>query len=118
MFRAVYSSAAAFTTAPGVDGKQVKSDIFQIRRGVVQGDITSPLYFILALDYLFHLHDNVAGKGVTFGDIMIHTLRYADDAALADEDNPAGIIHATARVNDIAQGSRKDADISLSRKPR
>ena len=97
MFRAVYSSAAAFTTAPGVDGKQVKSEIFQVRRGVVQGDITSPLYFILALDYLFHLHDNVTGKGVTFGDILIHTLGYADDAALADDDNPAGRVAAARK---------------------
>ena len=43
MFRAVYASASAFTTVPAPDGKKIRSDVFKIRRGVVQGDITSPL---------------------------------------------------------------------------
>ena len=50
MFRAVYSAASAFTTVTSPDGGMVKSNSFQIRRGVVQGDVTSPLYFIMALD--------------------------------------------------------------------
>ena len=38
MFRAVYAAASAHTTVPAPDGKTVKSEIFPIRRGVVQGD--------------------------------------------------------------------------------
>ena len=49
MFKAVYSAAAAFTTVKDAGGKRCKSAVFEIRRGVVQGDITSPLYFILVL---------------------------------------------------------------------
>ena len=53
MFRAVYNkSASAYTTVATADNKKVKSDIFPINRGVVQGDITSPLYFILALELI------------------------------------------------------------------
>ena len=57
MFRAVYNSASAFTTASDTDGKAtIRSDVFKIRRGVVQGDITSPLYFILALPKTKAMH--------------------------------------------------------------
>ena len=49
LFRTVYSSVTADTTVAGADVKFIKSDVFPIRRGVLQGDITSPVYFILAL---------------------------------------------------------------------
>ena len=45
MFRAVYSVASAQTEVSGPDGATVMSDAFPVRRGVVQGDITSPLYW-------------------------------------------------------------------------
>ena len=45
MFRAVYRSVSAYTTAKGVgvDGKFAKSVTFPILRGVLQGDLTSLL---------------------------------------------------------------------------
>ena len=52
IFRSIYRAATARTEVEGIDGKKVLSDTFPIRRGVVQGDITSPLYFILALEQL------------------------------------------------------------------
>ena len=113
MFRAVYRSASAFTAVADADGKSVKSDVFAIRRGVVQGDITSPLYFILALDLILRRYDDVAGKGVAFGDILLHTLGYADDVALIDYGHPAGIEMASNRVTAIAAGSKKDADMTI-----
>ena len=88
MFRAVYSSSSAFTTVPAPDGKKVKSDVFCIRRGVVQGDITSPLYFILALELILRRHDAVEGKGVSLADTVLHSLGYADDIALIDRGDP------------------------------
>jgi hypothetical protein len=57
IFRAIYSVANARTAVQGVDGKTVLSDSFAISRGVVQGDITSPIYFILALELILELHD-------------------------------------------------------------
>ena len=52
IFRAIYNAASARTEVADVDGKTVLSEAFPIRRGVVQGDITSPLYFILALELI------------------------------------------------------------------
>ena len=47
MFRAIYNSASAFTTVKGGDNVNVKSDTFDIKRGVLQGDILSPLSSVL-----------------------------------------------------------------------
>ena len=50
IFRSIYSKATAKTKVKGVDGKIVYSETFPVRRGVIQGDITSPWYFILVLE--------------------------------------------------------------------
>ena len=103
MYRAIYQAASAYTTVPTANGKQVKSASFTIRRGVVQGDITSPLYFILALELILHIHhDNFPGKGVPLGDVILHTLGYADDAALIDFGTNAGIDMASKRDTQIS----------------
>ena len=52
MFRAVYKAAVAFTTVAGTDGKQIRSETFDISRGVVQGDVMSRLFFIMALELI------------------------------------------------------------------
>ena len=88
----------------------VMSESFQINRGVIQGDITSPLYFILALELILKTHDQNAERGVEFGGEKVHTLGYADDAALLDD----SINTATARATSISQGSRDDADMLIS----
>ena len=76
MYISVYVAASAYTTVATADGKQVKSNTFAINRGVVQGDITSPLYFILALELILRRHDMFSDKGVSLGEVMIHTLGY------------------------------------------
>ena len=76
MFRAVYSAATAYATAPTRDGKKINSPTFEINRGVLQGDITSPIYFILALELILRLHDKNP-EGVSLLDTIISTLGYA-----------------------------------------
>ena len=110
LFRAVYGSAAAVTKVKDVDGTYVFSDRFDVRRGVVQGDITSPFYFILAREAVLRRHDTTPGKGIDFGGTRLHTLGYADDAALLD----TGVSTATARVNAISRGSRASADMNIN----
>ena len=112
MFRAVYAAATSYTIVPvpAPDGKSVKSDVFHIKRGVVQGDITSPLYLILVLQLIIGRHDTLAVKGVSFANTILHTLGYADDIALIDNGHNDSIHLATERVTSIAQGSKKDTD--------
>ena len=57
MFRAMYAAASAATKVLGTDNKHVLSPKFPINRGVVQRDIVSPLYFILALELILRNHD-------------------------------------------------------------
>ena len=113
MTRVIYLSACAFTTVPDADGKRVKTEEFQIRRGVLQGDIMSPLFFILALELILREHDDVQGKGVPLGTARLHTLGYADDLSLVDEGNEDGNAKATVRVSSIAKGSRSRADMEV-----
>ena len=110
LFRAIYQAASAVTKVQGVDGKVVYSTPFPIRRGVVQGDITSPLYFIIALEAILRKHDRHQHKGVSFGGTTVATLGYADDAALLDKDPKV----ASERVTAISHGSEVDADMKIS----
>ena len=110
IFRSIYSVVNARTAISDVDGETVFSDAFPIRRGVVQGDITSPIYFILVLELILELHDKHPQKGINLGSTRVHTLGYADDAALLDYD----IAISTARVTAIAQGSWLDADMQIN----
>ena len=64
IFRSIYGSASARTKVRDTDGKHVLSEAFPVRRGVVQGDITSPIYFIIALEAILRRYDNSPHKGV------------------------------------------------------
>ena len=110
MFRAIYAAATARTEVEGVDGKHELSEAFAVNRGVVQGDITSPWYFILALELILRTHDLQPNKGITSCGTTIHSLGYADDVALID----ANAETASKRVTDIAKGSKKDADMCIN----
>ena len=81
-----------------------------MRRGVIQGDITSPMYFIIALESILRKYDNIPGKGVPFGGRTLHTLGYADDAALIDGTSAM----ASKRVSSIAAGSKAAADMEIN----
>ena len=98
------------TKVSSTDGQEVLSEPFPVNRGVVQGDILSPLYFILTLEMILRRHDNIAGKDVEYGGQRLTTLGYADDAALLDCDKEV----AAARVTSIAKGSREDADMLIN----
>ena len=113
MFRAIYANASAFTKIQDANGKKAKSEVFHIRRGVLQGDITSPLFFVMALEFILRTHDNREDKGVSLAGTMIHTLGYADDAALVDLGDEAGINRATERLSCIGTGSLEDADMEI-----
>ena len=84
IFRAIYAAATGVARVSGTQGKSVFSEPFDIARGVVQGDIISPILFILALDQLIKAHD-VLGTGVKCNSgLVVRVLGYADDAALLE----------------------------------
>ena len=115
MYRAIYKAAAAYTEVTDADNKKARCDNFNIDRGVLQGDITSPLFFIMALELIMRCHDAARpDKGVSMADTIIHVLGYADDAVILEDGTQKGVQAITNRVNSISKGSKEDADMLLN----
>ena len=109
IFRAIYAVATGIAKVKGTNGTIIYSQSFNIGRGVVQGDIVSPVFFILALDQLFQEYDTY-GKGVRCGEILtIKTLGYADGAALIENT----VEEMTARFTKLADKSLSEADVMV-----
>ena len=90
LLRAIYSAAQGAVQIRDETGSIKLSQAFEVRRGVVQGDIISPILFILALDQMVQEADT-EGQGVTVGEIKeLRVLGYADDAAMASFSVEAG----------------------------
>ena len=81
--------------------------------GVLQGDIFSPVAFIMGLMRTFAVHD-LPNSGVEVGPlpylVRVSSLEYADDAGLLDDSAE----QASQRLSAIASGSRNDAAMEIS----
>ena len=110
MVRAIYRAASGVAKVSGTHGKFIFSEPFDISRGVVQGDIISPILFILALDQLVRTHD-VHGTGVKCGEeLVVRVLGYADDASLLEPK----VQDMSERLTSLADGAEADADMKVS----
>ena len=104
LLRAIYQAAQGAVQIQDETGKVRLSQTFTVRRGVVQGDIISPILFILALDQVVQEADT-GGQGVSVGEIKeLRVLGYADDAAMA-----------SITVDEMTQRLTKFADAALAR---
>ena len=115
LFRAIYAAAEGTARVQGLDGKHIYSEEFKIRRGVIQGDIISPIFFILALEQVFRICDENP-RSVQVGNyLQIGVLGYADDAALAAGSTATKTSMATMseRISAVSSGSRNEADMHL-----
>ena len=112
MFRAIYAAASGIARVRGLNGQTIYSESFKVRRGVIQGDIISPIFFILAMEQIFRLHDK-DGDGITLGNhLHIGVLGYADDAVLASELTSK----MSTRTTSVTRGSEADADMTINKK--
>ena len=111
--QAIFKSATGCVRVMNPDGSVDHSEPFDISRGVLQGDIFSPVAFIAGLMRIFAVHDT-PNAGVTVGrpphQVTISSLEYADDAGLIDSNAE----QATARISTISEGSRTDATMDIS----
>ena len=93
----------------GADGTRLISREFDIGRGVLQGDLISPLYFIIALAFVFKESDP-RGSANILG-LLIDALfyMYADDAALLTSTAE----EATERMDAVCKALREMADMEI-----
>ena len=110
LFRAIYTAAEGAARIRGTDGKFTFSKTFDVNRGVIQGDIISPIFFIIALDQLVQNYD-LGGSGVAVGHIHeIRMLGYADDAAMCDET----VENLTVRLTKFADAAQAESDMKVN----
>ena len=108
VFRAIYQKAAAVVRVRTSGGEEALSHRFGVWRGVLQGDVLSPLCFVLALRRVMILHD--IPSGISLGSWLIDALEYADDQALLNTD----VQQASARASSLQAGAFASADMSVS----
>ena len=109
LFRTIYAAAQGTARIQGEDGTISMSKFFEVRRGVIQGDVMSPVLFILDLDQLIQTVDT-EGQGVSVGKIKeLRVLGYADDAAMISPE----VEQMTRRLTKFGDESKALADMEL-----
>ena len=87
------------------------SSAFPVRRGVVQGDVFSPVCFILALEGICRCMEVTGEDGVSLGmGELVRKLEYADDAALPTN----SVQEASRTVTELARVAREQADMEVN----
>ena len=94
LVRAIYDSAKVRVRIQEKSGERMYSRNVDIRRGVIQGDIPSPVCFLIALDKLLKDH-GALNQGIQINEYLVLShLAFADDAALGN----ANAEEASARL--------------------
>ena len=113
IIQSIFNAATGCVQFRNPNGSSNTSEAFNISRGVLQGDIFSPVAFIVGLWRIFTLHDQ-PNAGITLGDapyeVTISKLEYADDAGLLDVNTD----QASVRLTAISTGSKEDAAMIIS----
>ena len=109
LVNAIYHHAAVRVRLQEIGGSRSYSRSIPVRRGAIQGDIPSPVVFLVALDRLLKEHGGLS-TGITISpELMLSDLEFADDAALANEDTDT----ASQRLTELDENS-KPTGMSIS----
>ena len=110
LVQCVYKSAKARVRLQEPGGNRSYSRSREIRRGVIQGDIPSPICFLVSLDKLLKDHGSLH-QGVKLTDLLhLSDLEYADDAAFPDESAEL----ATNRLTILDAKAKDEAGMEIS----
>ena len=107
----IYKSAAVQVIIQEESIERKLSREITIRHGAIQGDIPSPVYFLVALDRLLKEHGGTAENGIQLTpDLILNDLEYADDAGLADKNVELG----SPRITNLDSKANEEAGMSIS----
>ena len=110
LVRAIYRNAAVRVRLNEVGGNRCYSRAVPIRRGAIQGDIPSPIAFLVALDRLLKEHGGLETGIPITPELLLSDLEFADDAALGNTTTP----EASERVTNLDAGAGH-AGMSISK---
>ena len=106
----IYQTAAVRVRIQEPSGTKCYSRNIPIRRGVIQGDIPSPVFFVVSLDKLLKDYGGTnIGIKVT-NDLILTDLEFADDAALPDENTAV----ASERITEFNRNANEQAGMTIS----
>ena len=107
----IYQAAAVQVRIQEASGERKLSRQIPIRRGAIQGDIPSPVYFLVALDKLIKEYGGTQANGIQLTpELKLKDMEYADDAGLADKDTA----HGSQRVTTLDSKANEKAGMSVS----
>lgn len=109
IFREIYAKASAVVRVRGSGGEDVLSRSFPVGRGVLQGDVFSPICFIVAVMCLVQ-RTSWGDSGVRLGAELLQDLWYADDGAILNSD----VEHSSENVSRFAEIAQKLADMEVA----
>ena len=105
LVKAVYESATVRVRLTQQGGQKSYSRKVSVNRGVIQGDIPSPVCFLVALDKLLKDHGGLE-LGIRLTDtVFFSDIEFADDAALPSEDAQTAsqrLTHLQAKADEEA----------------
>ncbi len=110
LVKSIYSSAKVRVRLQEPGGYRSYSRNIPIKRGVIQGDIPSPVCFLVALDKLLKDH-GMLNMGIALtNNLSIAELEYADDAALPCPNADV----ATERLTNLDHHAKSEAGMTIS----
>ena len=110
LVRSIYNSAEIRVRLQEPGGSRSYSRNVSINRGVIQGDIPSPICFLVALDKLLKDHASRTGGIQITPSLHISSMEYADDAVLPDKDTQM----ATQRLTNLDAKAQQEAGMKIS----
>lgn len=110
LVKAIYDSAKVRVRLQSQGGNKSYSRSIPVNRGVIQGDVPSPVCFLVALDRILREHGGL-DTGIRISDnLLLSDLEFADDAALPNEDTDS----ATNRLTTLDIGAKEEAGMIIS----
>ena len=110
LVKAVYKSAMVRVRLVQQGGQKSYSRNISIDRGVIQGDIPSPICFLVSLDKLLTEHGGLE-LGIKLTDeIVFSDAEFADDAFLPADDTEI----ASHRLTNLQENADKEAGMKIS----
>ena len=111
LIRAIYNAAAVRVRLQGRDGSKSYSRSVPVKRGVIQGDIPSPVCFLVALDRIMKEHGRL-DTGILLNELLLLSeLLFADDASLPNTETNI----ASRRLTHLDQKAREEAGMEISK---